>query len=212
MAATLSEPNPTPPPDASPTQSAQSTVQANLNLARPDGTSGQEKPDWLKNYKPLPNRRADRPRPEPKPKAPPKTKTVTVGNRWVKGMKSPNPSGRPPGIRERKQKIHERMLDEAGAVIDVMLQKALEGDSGAAAVVINRVIPVLRPQQEVVEFTLNADAPVSKQVEQVLAAIAQGLVAPDVGKKIVEVVQSLAQTRAVEDLEQRIIALEERRI
>ncbi len=132
--------------------------------------------------------------------------------KWVKGMKSPNPAGRPPGIKERKAKIHERMLDQAGAVIDVMLQKALEGDSAAAALVVNRVLPVLRPQSEKVSFTLDVDQPISRQVEQVLAAVAKGDVAPDVGKKIVETVQALGNVRTIEDLEQRIAALEGKRI
>lgn len=144
----------------------------------------------------------------------PTTTEVTVdrggpGNpAWQKGMRSPNPAGRPPAIRERKAKIHERMLDEAGAVIDVMLQKALEGDASAAALVVNRVLPVLRPQSEKVTFTLHVDQPVSRQVEQVLAAVAKGEVAPDVGKRIVEMVQALSNVRVIEDLEQRIVALE----
>ncbi|SEP49923.1 hypothetical protein SAMN02990966_07455 [Rhodospirillales bacterium URHD0017] len=158
-------------------------------------------PQWLQNY------RAAQKTPE--------TKSITVATgpgsaRWVKGMPSPNPKGRPPGIRERKAKITERLLDQAGAVIDVMLEKALEGDAAAAALVVNRVLPVLRPQSEKVTFTLNADASISKQVEQVLVAISQGEVAPDVGKKIIEAVQSLANVRAVEDLEQRIMMLEAR--
>ncbi|NQW52872.1 MAG: hypothetical protein HQ465_16670 [Rhodospirillales bacterium] len=104
------------------------------------------------------------------------------------------------------------MLDQAGAVIDVMLQKALEGDSAAAALVVNRVLPSLRPQSEKVHFTLDVDQPISKQVEQVLSAIAKGDVAPDVGKKITEVVQALGNIRTIEDLEQRITMLEAKQI
>jgi hypothetical protein len=123
-------------------------------------------------------------------------------------MPSPNPSGRPPGIRERKAKITEKLLDEAGAVMDVMVQKALEGDAAAAALVVNRVLPSVKSQLEKVQFTLDADQPVSRQVEQVLSAISKGEVAPDVGKKIIEAVESLANVRAIEELEARIIALE----
>lgn len=138
---------------------------------------------------------------------------VDVANRpgrvqWVKGMPSPNPKGRPPGIRERKAKITEKLLDEAGAVMDVMVLKALEGDAAAAALVVNRVLPSVKSQLEKVQFVLDADQPASRQVEQVLIAISKGEVAPDVGKKIIEAVQALANVRAVEELEQRIAALE----
>jgi len=141
---------------------------------------------------------------------------VTVGRSglgnpaWHKGMPSPNPAGRPPGINMRKTRIHERMLDQAGAVIDVMLQKALEGDAGAAALVVNRVLPVLRPESQMVTFALDVDQPVSKQVEQVLAAVAKGEVAPDIGKRIVDMVQALGSVRVIEDFEQRLVALEKR--
>jgi len=177
----------------------------------PDTTDvADSKPEWLRNQEAaaavIARCNAER-----------ATKEVVVntgqGNpRWTPGMKSPNPAGRPPSIAQRKAKVHERMLDQAGAVIDVMLQKALEGDSAAAALVVNRVLPSLRPQSEKVHFTLDVDQPISKQVEQVLSAIAKGDVAPDVGKKITEVVQALGNIRTIEDLEQRITMLEAKQI
>ncbi len=123
--------------------------------------------------------------------------------------KSGNPSGRPKGS---KNKLKQQLIDNVGGILDAMVAKALEGDAAAAGLVVNRVLPTLRPQSELVQFVLDADQPISKQVEQVLTAISQGEVAADVGRKIVETIQSLAQVRAVEDLEQRIIQLEAKQI
>lgn len=165
----------------------------------------------MRSFKPTPNKLADRATPRTATKVV-HGKVVTVnarGNpRWQKGMQSPNPHGRPAGIRERKAKITEKLLDQAGCVIDVMLEKALQGDAASAALVLNRVLPQVKSQLEKVTFILDADASTSKQVEQVLTAIAAGDVAPDVGKKIVEVVSALANIRATEDLSKRIEALE----
>jgi hypothetical protein len=172
-----------------------------------DSAPADDTPDWRKNFKPMPNRLADRPKPE----QPKREVTINGGPgsaRWVKGMKSPNPAGRPPGIRERKAKIHEQLLDNVHGIMDVMIQKAMEGDAVAASLVVNRVLPSVKSQLEKVTFTLDADASISKQVEQVLTAISKGEVAPDVGKKIIETIQSLANVRAIEDLEQRITQLE----
>lgn len=167
-----------------------------------------EQPNWLANYQAA----------KAAPPAPAQ-KAVTVnphdlrGNpKWQKGMPSPNPKGRPPGIKERKAKVMEALLDNVAGILDKMVAQALAGDSAAAALVVNRVLPVLRPQSEKVTFTLDADQPVSKQVEQVLSAVAKGEVAPDVGKKIVEVIASLNNVRATEDLERRIAMLEEKTI
>ncbi len=129
---------------------------------------------------------------------------------WTPGCKSPNPSGRPKGIVDKRAKLSKQMLDDANGIVSVMVEKALEGDTGAASLVLSRVLPALKSQSERVLFEFDATAPVVKQVEQVLAAIASGAVAPDLGKQIVEAIHALSSIRAVEELEQRIVSLEEK--
>ena len=48
----------------------------------------------------------------------------------------------------------------------------------------------------------------SSQVEAVLAAVASGVVAADVGKQIIDAIGTLSNVRAVESLEERIVMLE----
>ena len=134
-----------------------------------------------------------------------------VGNpTWVPGMQSPNPAGRPKGLTS-KSKLMERMLADADDIVDSVVAKALEGDTGAASLILSRVLPTLKAQTEKVEFDFDAAAPVSQQVEAVLEAVSRGIIAPDVGKQIIDGIGSLAQIRAAEELEARIIALEEAR-
>jgi len=121
--------------------------------------------------------------------------------------KSGNPAGRPKGS---KNKLKQKLLDNVDGILDAMVAQAIAGDAAAAALVVNRVLPTLRPQSELVQFTLHVDQPISKQVEQVLLAISKGEVAADVGKKIIETITSLATVRATEELAQRIENLEER--
>lgn len=102
------------------------------------------------------------------------------------------------------------MLDDAGNVVDAVLEKAKEGDAASANLVLSRILPALRNQSEKVTFHFDPTASVSRQVEQVLVAIAGGEVAPDTAKLIIEAVQALSQIRAVEELETRIAQLEER--
>lgn len=71
---------------------------------------------------------------------------------WYAGMPSPNPKGRPVGITDRKAKLAQRMLADANGIIGVMVEKAMEGDSGAAALILSRVMPALRGQTEKVQF------------------------------------------------------------
>lgn len=134
-----------------------------------------------------------------------------VGNpSWVPGMKSPNPSGRPKGSTPQTI-LMQRMLADADGIVAAVVARALEGDTGAASLIISRVLPSIKAQAEKVQFEFDASAPISEQVAKVLDAIAAGAVAPDVGRLIIESVKALADVKATEELEARIAALEEAR-
>ena len=102
----------------------------------------------------------------------------------------------------------KRMLEEGEDVLTGVLAKAKEGDSANAALVLNRILPALRSQTQCVQFSFDPSLPVARQVEQVLAAVASGEVPPDVGQTIVAMISHLANVRAAEELEQRIVTLE----
>jgi hypothetical protein len=107
--------------------------------------------------------------------------------------------------------VTQALADDAPAVARVVIDAALEGDIQAASLVLARVAPPLRGQVQPVTFDFDPKASISQQVEQVLSAIAKGEVPPDVGKQVIDAVQALSQVRAVEELEQRLVALEEAR-
>ncbi|MEM7778856.1 MAG: DUF5681 domain-containing protein [Pseudomonadota bacterium] len=130
---------------------------------------------------------------------------------WYPGMKSPNPAGRPKGTSART-KLVERMLEDADGVVDAVVRKALDGDVGAAALILGRIAPAIKAQMERVEFALDPDASTSGQLAQVLAAVADGVLAPDAGRHIIESVKAVADVRAAEELESRIEALEARHV
>lgn len=148
------------------------------------------------------------------PPAPPVEKTHGVpGNpSWKPGCASPNPRGRPPGVPDKRLLATQAMLDEMRNIVAVLVGKALEGDTNAASIVLSRVLPSLKAQAEKVQFEFDSSAPVSGQVAQVLDAIAAGAVAPDVGRLVIESVKALADVRAVEELEQRIVLLEAKEV
>lgn len=129
---------------------------------------------------------------------------------WKPGV-SGNPNGRPPGRPDKRLLATQQMLDEMRNIVAVLVGKALEGDTGAASLVLSRVLPSLKAQAEKVNFEFDASATISVQVAQVLDAVAAGAVAPDVGRVIIESIKALADVRATEELEVRIAALEEGR-
>lgn len=149
-------------------------------------------PDWLKGHQS--GQKQDKPK---------------VGNpHWRKGMKSPNPAGRPRGISDKRAKLNQKLLTDAQGIVDKMIAQALEGDSHAAGLILSRVMPALRAQAEKVEFDFDSKTTATEQAEAVLQAIADGLVSPDVGKQIIEAIGSLSSIRQVDELEERLSILE----
>ncbi len=154
-------------------------------------------PPWREGWQPAPP-------PEPKPTPGP------PGNpKWVKGMKSPNPAGRPPGSTAQTILL-KRMLENADGIVDMLIAKAMEGDTNSASLILSRIMPSIKAQSQRVAFDFDHTAPVSQQVEQVIAAIADGSVPADIGRQIVDAISSLSSIRANEELEARITALEEK--
>jgi hypothetical protein len=100
------------------------------------------------------------------------------------------------------------MLENADGILDVVIEKALAGDSNSASLILSRVTPSLKAQSRPVEFDFDPDAPVSRQVEMVIAAIADGSVPADIGRQIIDAISNLGSMRMQENLEARIEALE----
>lgn len=142
-------------------------------------------PEWMKGYVPVP-----------------------ATTRWEKGMRSPNPNGRPRGIVDKRSKVTKALADDASAIVRVVIDAALEGDMQACNLVLARVAPTLKPQAERVAFDLDPSAPIATQIESVLAAMASGTLAPDVGQIIIASLAKLGDARAVAELESRIARLE----
>lgn len=123
-------------------------------------------------------------------------------------MASPNPNGRPRGIVDKRSKIAKALTDDGAAIANVVIAAALDGDMQACNIVLARIAPTLKPQAERVAFDLDPTAPVALQIESVIAAVAAGTLAPDVGQVIIASLGKLADARAVAELEERVARLE----
>lgn len=145
-------------------------------------------PDWMRGYVPQPN---------------------TPPRGWQPGQ-SGNPKGRPIGSRNKKNIIAEEFAKDGSAVARVVMDAALAGDMQAANMVLQCLSPPLRARAEKVTFQLTPDAPLSEQAAQILQAVSDGQIDPDTGKLLIDCIQSVAGIRAVDELEARLAALEDK--
>jgi hypothetical protein len=91
---------------------------------------------------------------------------ASTPGRWVKGMPSPCPTGRPKGILDKRSRVTKALMEDAPAIARVVIDKALDGDMQAAGLVFARVAPAIKQQAEKVEFDLSPDRPLGEQAQQ----------------------------------------------
>ena len=118
-------------------------------------------------------------------------------------------SGRPRGARNKTTRAVEALLEgEAEGIGRKCIEMALNGDSTAMRLAMERIAPVRRAR---VSFTLPpietvADLP--KAVATLLAAIAEGTLSPEEGSAIGNTIALQCKTLEMGEIEQRLRALE----
>ena len=122
---------------------------------------------------------------------------------------SGNPAGRPRGT--TSQLIIREALDSHGAgesgLLQSIIESALAGDVSAAGLLIGRLYAPLKPTVAETQFSLDRKSP-STMAESILAAVADGRLAADVGKQLIEAVAATLRIREIDELSQRLEQLE----
>lgn len=129
---------------------------------------------------------------------------------WYPGMpRSPNPKGRPRGIKDRRTRITKALGKDAETIIKVVNDAAKAGDLQACGLILSRIAPALKSESERVQFDFDSTSPLTEQVQSVLQAIADGKVSVDVGRQIIDAISSLGAVKLYDDFAARLAELEE---
>lgn len=126
-----------------------------------------------------------------------------AGGRWKKGQ-----SGNPGGRSGQTAKIRAALADGADDVAAVVLAAAKGGDMQAARLVLERLVPAVKPVADPVQFALD-DSDLPACARSILAAVAAGTLPPDQGKALIDSVVSMARVIEVAQLEQQVAELRE---
>lgn len=131
------------------------------------------------------------------------------GRPFKKGQ-SGNPAGRPQGSRNRVSLAVDELLEgQAEALTQKAIDSALEGDSTALRLCLERICPVRRERPISVSLpAIVTAADTVKAVGAAIAAVASGEITPSEGAALAGMIE--AQRRAIEtmELEERIARLE----
>ena len=127
------------------------------------------------------------------------------GNPWPKGQ-SGNPLGRPTGTGEIA-KLRAAIGERVPELLAAMMAKALEGDVGAARLLLERAVAPLKAAEQTQALSL-PDGTLTEQGRAVLASVAAGELAPTQGAALLGAIGTLARVTEMDELEARLTKLE----
>ena len=128
----------------------------------------------------------------------------TKGNQLSKGK------GRPPGSGYRAELLAAIGKDDFRAMVAYLFSQAMAGDMQAAGVLMNRLVPPLRPKDEPVSVGLPDGGPL-EQARAIVAAVAGGTLTPQDGTALLDGLAALVKIQEVTEVIPRIEALEGQR-
>ena len=126
---------------------------------------------------------------------------------WKPGQ-SGNPKGRPTGTGE-VAKLRAAIADRVPELLAAMMARALDGDVGAARLLLERAIAPLKAAEQSQALSL-PDGTLTEQGRAVLASVAAGELAPGQGAALLGAIGTLARVTEIDELARRIEVLEEK--
>ena len=126
---------------------------------------------------------------------------------WKKGQ-SGNPAGRTPGT-SKAHELREKIRDCVPDLIAKLMEQAKGGDVGAARLLLERVLPAIKPVELPQAIMLPSDGNLTEKGHALLQAAADGEIPAAHAASLMTALGSLAKVAEVDELARRVAALED---
>lgn len=126
---------------------------------------------------------------------------------WKPGQ-SGNPKGKTPGSGEL-QRLRASIAADVPDILKGLVTAAKAGDTQAARLILERVLPPVKAIEQAAELQLPADGTLTAQGRAVLSAVAAGELAPGQGAQLLAAIGSLARVTEIDDMDARLTKLEQ---
>lgn len=134
---------------------------------------------------------------------------VRKDTRFKKGNNA-NPKGRPVGSGIVGE-LRKQLETAAPEIVTKLIENAKAGDSMAMRVIVDRILPAHKPQLPAINLRI-PDGSALERAGAVLDAAIRGEISPDQAQAIISIQGDLVRLREAEELEKRLLALEQRAI
>ena len=139
------------------------------------------------------------------------TESEAIRGRPFEPGQSGNPKGRPKGSRNAVTLLAEALLDgEAENIIRKLVEKALEGDSSAMRLALERMLPPKRHRTTAIELEgdINTPADALRASNAVMKACANGEISSQDASQMMNLIASHIRILDAVEMEARLTALE----
>ena len=122
---------------------------------------------------------------------------------------SGNPAGKPPGAKNRATMLAQALFDgEAETLTRKIIELAKAGDMQALKICVDRLCPPMKAQAAPLQVEIPETDNMSDIANTFIKAAADGRLPPDVAAQLVSAVGTLAHIVEVDELKERLAALE----
>lgn len=121
---------------------------------------------------------------------------------------SGNPRGKPKGCKHASTKLRDAIATDLHAIVAALVEKAKQGDTGAAALLLSRTVPPLRPQSGPPDVAISGKTLVGR-AEAIAAATLSGDLSPTAATELMALLTKQARIVEVGELSERLERIEQ---
>lgn len=122
---------------------------------------------------------------------------------------SGNPAGKPKGTKHKATLAVATLLEgETEALTRKAVELALEGDTTALKMCLDRISPPLKSVSPPIKLNMDAPQTLADTAKAFIQAASNGELSPDIATQLVSAIASVARVEEIEQLKHRLEALE----
>ena len=124
---------------------------------------------------------------------------------------SGNPNGKPKGTKDKRTELRELLQPHAEGLVNKVVEKALEGDTTALRLCLDRLIPPYRAGN--ISVVLNdIEGTLTEKGEKIIGAMGSGEITPSDASSMLQALAAQCRVQELDELERRIRKLEKKHV